>query len=193
MERKFSSIFSLTFSMRAHSPCRVLALLLLLLLWLSLFFFSGVACSRPSSSLSLFRLNQHHKAEKRFAILIIVFSSTSFLFNREGSRESEEERACDNTYSISIWKRQQADSSNSEEEKKKTTAMRTKEKLYYPIERTRAWSGWLNTYRRFMYIDRAVATRRANSSVCIRRERSARKHRSRPWNYLQLFRDRRGR
>ena len=99
----------------------------------------------------LFRLKQNHKAEKRFAILIIVLSSSSpspsFFLDREErerERESEEEidekeRACDNTYSISIWKRQQADSSNSEEKKM------TKEKLYYPIERTRAWSGWLTT------------------------------------------------
>ena len=87
------------------------------------------------------------------------FWLSSFLLRRrsfsigKGGREreiDEKERACDNTYSISIWKRQQADSSNSEEEKKKTT---TKEKLYYPIERTRAWSGWLNTYRRSMYIE----------------------------------------
>jgi hypothetical protein len=71
--------------------------------------------------------------------LIIVFSSSSFFlacFFLIGKKKKrcEKEQGYDNTYSISIWKRQQLDGISLEN----TTVEPTKQKLYYPIERIRA-------------------------------------------------------
>jgi hypothetical protein len=65
-----------------------------------------------------------------------------FSIGKRKKIQCKKEQGCDNTYSINIWKRQQVDSINSEN----TIVEPTKQKLYYPIERTRAWSEWLNTY-----------------------------------------------
>jgi hypothetical protein len=58
-----------------------------------------------------------------------------FLFDKQEKRnQCEKEQGCDNTYSISIWERQQADGISSEN----TIVEPAIQKLYYPIEPMRA-------------------------------------------------------
>lgn len=91
-------------------------------------------------SFLLFRLTKSQGGEavcdfdyRLFFFFFFFFSL--FLFDR-GRKKSrcKKEQGCDNTYSISIWKRQQVDGISSQN----ITVKPAKQKLYYPIERTRA-------------------------------------------------------
>jgi hypothetical protein len=102
--------------------------------------FSCVACSHLFASLSSLTKSQGGETvcdfHYRLFFFFPFFSSNLFLFDREEEEKNrcKKEQGCDNTYSISIWKRQQVDGISSQN----TTVEPTKQKLYYPIERTRA-------------------------------------------------------